>query len=180
MKFDASFVVLVGFVTFMVLAGRKIYAKIIEELDKKIAEIRDSLKLSENELMVAEQLNKEEHKRQANVDEDIKNILEKTDQESARLKRKMVEEIEELTKTRQAAFEDMLVRMRLQSMQQLRNTVSNAAIKSLEELALTKVTKQQHEEINDRAIELIAAELSGGGKKVSNSNAQTRRAGGSK
>lgn len=178
MNFDASLVVLIGFTAFMVLAGRKIYAKVIVELDQKIKEIRDSLNLSENELLVAEQLNKEEHKRQATVEGDIKIILEKTNRESARLKRKMIEEIEELTQARHVAFEDMLVRMRLQSMQQLRNTVSDATAKSLESLAMTKVTQKQHEAINDKAIELIAAEISDSPHEAGNSNTPSRKASG--
>ena len=177
MKFDASFAVLISFVTFMALVGRKVYAKVIVELDKKIDQIRESINISENEVRVAEQLNAEERRRQATIDEDIKVILEKTDRESARLKRKMIEEVEELTKVRQAAFEDMLARMRRQSMQKLRRDITESTTKSLEYLAQNKLSTKEHQAINDQAIELIAAELTAGADGARKAAAPSNKSG---
>lgn len=168
MNFDASFAVLISFATFVLLVGRKAYLKVLGDIDDKINKIRESLALSDNELTVAEQLNLEEHKRLTTVEEDVRVILEKTNEESARLKRKMLQEIGELTQARQAAFEDNLSRMRLQSMQLLRKNITKATMKSLEILSHSKVTQKQHEAINDTAIDLISSELSE--SKLSDSN----------
>lgn len=165
--FDASFVVLLSFITFMVIAYKLAYKKIFSELDGKILEVKKTLEESQEELRLAKKLAEGEKKRLDSVYEEVDVIMAKTKSETGRLKKKFSDEIDELTKTRQASFEGAQERLRRQTLQQLKASITKTTVKTLTKIAGEKCSDKDHEAINDNAIDLIEAELSSLAQKKS-------------
>jgi F-type H+-transporting ATPase subunit b len=155
---DASFSVLLSFILFMAIAFRVGYRKSMATLDDKIDDIRKKLEEATQAKESALALLHTERKHQAEILVEAQNIIRKAQQEVDDMKHQALHELEALLEKRQGSAYETLNRIRLDTIDEIRQHVTLLIIKSIEELSKT-LTEEQHEILNNQALNQIITEI---------------------
>lgn len=140
---DPSFIVMIGFFITFALFGKAVYQKITEALDARSdairAEIEESTKLRDDALDLLASY----ERKQREAMKDAEEIAERTQTEAAFLRRKSVEDLDQMMARRSRQAKDRIAHAE----QSARDEIRNAAI-----------------EVATEAARLLLAEKSGGKK----------------
>lgn len=155
---DASFIVFVGFVVFMVAALRFGYSKSLAVLDSKIAEIKSTLTQAEEKKNTALHELERNKKRQLEIDEEIVNLNQRIDSQINEINTATAAEIDKLLANRQHNFEVQIERVRSAAIDHLNASITEIATSTLANM-ISAMPEQTHQTINDQQLSALSTIL---------------------
>ena len=149
---DPAFWVAVAFLLFFALAGKVLWKKIVEVLDKRAAAIAKALS-------DAEQLRAEALKAKAEADRTLAQaaaeggaILQQTREEAARMRTKAAENLETAVALREQQALDRIAQSEAQATKQVRDTAVDVALSATRALLREQVGSGRTQALVDEAI----------------------------
>lgn len=156
---DVNIIVLAGFSLFMIMSLRFGYRKAIHGLDEKINEIRQTLNKAETSRQNALDFLQAERQRHADIIRTVEESLQQKQTELHELRVRMAHEIDDLLASRQHNADMVFDKIRIEMIQDMKEKVTEATLKVMQNLATDHMDKNQHQHLNDIAIEQIAQML---------------------
>lgn len=145
---DAAFIVLIGFVTFLVLALRFGYKKSLSSLDQQIAVITATVEKAKQTLLHAEEKHSFEAKYSTLIEDEIDEIYNRMQHQIIEIKKQATTDFEKTLQGRLLNSDSLIDRKRLEVMNELQNHITQATINTLKELFMTRLSAKTHAEIN--------------------------------
>lgn len=156
---DPTVIVLLSFLIFMAIAYRLGYRQSVAILDHKIADIRQALTEVSQAKEGALQALDEERQRHEEIQEEIKLISKRAEEQAVLLREQALRDIDKIINSRHQAATAMMERMRRMAVQAIQEEVAAATLAVFEDLATTRFSPAQQEALNDAAIAQITAQL---------------------
>lgn len=149
--FDASFVVLVGFIVFMGSALKFGYHKALRAIDDQIREVSATLEEAQTKLKIAEDRKAEEKQLEKQIAKEIASMKASAEKQITEMKKSTDAEIDLILQRKQTAADTTLDSMRANTILLLQETLTAQAIELVRE-TLRQSPPQTQEQFNDTAL----------------------------
>ena len=156
---DPTIIVLLSFVIFMGIAYRLGYHRSMAALDHKIASIRDALEEAAQAKEAAVQALSEERQRHGEIQEEIKLIVKKAEEQALLLREHALSDMNKVIGIRQKTAKDVIDRMHRTAIETIQKEATATVLATFEELVTARFSSAQQEALNDEAIAKISAQL---------------------
>ncbi len=144
---DASFIVLIGFLVFIITALWFGYRKSLGLLDSKIDEVKSTLELAQSKKQAALLELKKQQESHGIIDQEVSELQQRTLTQIKELNETIAHEIERLIANRQQSFEVHIERARNAAIDELNATITEMATQKLIKL-LNNMPESIHQQIN--------------------------------
>ncbi len=169
--FDASFVVLVGFLIFMGTVLKFGYRKAIQGIDTQIKEVSLTLEEAQTLLQIAKDRKQTELQLEKQLSKEIDAMKKAADKQIAELQRTMHANIEAILERKQLTADSTLDLMRSSTVRQLQETLTHEAVTIVQQ-SIKAFDSEKAQKLNDLAIQELkvlltdtGANNNGGSKK---------------
>jgi F0F1-type ATP synthase membrane subunit b/b' len=153
---DPNFIVLIGFILFIVLAFRFGYQKSMNALDEKIEGIKKLLQQAEQTQTDALNQLMTEKKRAENAVIEVQDLKQNTDQQLQDLRLQASQDLDNILRLKADNAKLVLDRLRTQAIQDLKQTVTDRALEMIKNLIQEKLSKEEQERLSQQSIDLLA------------------------
>ena len=156
---DPTFWVAVGFVIFVVTAGRPIMAKIGGALDNRAAEIAGKLEEAKNLREEAQAALANYQRLQRDAAAEAEAILAHASEEAERLRAAAEENLAQTLKRREEAALDKIAAAEARALQDVRNRAVDVAMAATEKLVVDAMSDEVRQKVTKAAIDDLPSRL---------------------
>ena len=156
---DPTFWVAVGFVIFVVVAGRPIMAKIGAALDNRAAEIAAKLEEAKNLREEAQAALANYQRLQRDAAAESEAILSHASEEADRLRAAAEENLAQTLKRREEAALDKIAAAEARALQDVRNRAVDVAMAATEKLVVDAMSDEVRQKVTKAAIDDLPTRL---------------------
>lgn len=156
---DPTFWAAVGFLLFVVLAGKPIYKAMAAGLDSRADKIKATIDDAATLREEAQQVLAEYQRKQRDALKETEQMVAHAKEESERLAEKAVADLDEAVKRREQMAVEKIAQAEAEALRQVRETSIDLAIAASRALIAKKVTKARGAKLIDEAIDELADKL---------------------
>lgn len=160
--FDASFVVFLCFVAFMILVLKYGYKRSITALDSQIGDIKSIIENAQENLLLAEKRLEHERLSQRELSREIDALFAKTDKQIDIVKQESAIELQKLAESKEHITDTMIDQIRLRTVTELKETITQEIQAVLADMMTHRLDAQTHEALNDDAIRMLSETVQSG------------------
>lgn len=140
---SASFWVLISFLTFFLLLGKRLWISLTTLLDDRARSIKETLQHAETLKIEAEQLLNAEKQRLNEAEQKAQNIIQHAEREAERIKEEAKHAAAEFLKTQEHILDDKVARLEVQMMEGFKQRLIDEALMGAQEMLASKDATDQ-------------------------------------
>lgn len=154
-----NMIVCAGFCVFMFIALRYGYSKAIQNIDDKINQIQKKINEASQKRELTLHNLYEDRNKQSQTHEYIDQTFRLKHQELMDLKQQASEDLSNVLRMRQNNTDLVFDKIRHETIETIKKEISDLTLLVLKEFSSTSLPKEQHQHLNDQAIENISVFL---------------------